>query len=480
MKLELEQIAQWCGASITVGHAEQGHGPATGYSIDTRTIAPGDLFFAIRGDVYDAHDFVPAALKKGARAAVVAKTHLTRMLIEAHQHTLLVVDDPLIAMQTLATAVRRHWGKRVIGVTGSAGKTTTKEAIATVLSAKFRVLRSQGNLNNHFGVPLQLLRLQPEDEIAVIEMGMSHAGEIALLARIAAPEWGVVTNVGNAHAENFADGITGIARAKYELIAGLHGQHRVAFLNADDRYVGQFGRDFVGRVVCFGTDVRAIVRAENIADLGADGTRFEVSIDGQKVDVHLALLGRHNITNALAAISVGLEAGMALEACAAALGELRPDSRRGEMQSYMGASIINDCYNSNPEALRSMITTLTSIPATRRILVAGEMLELGPEAVALHRACGEAAAKAGIDIIAGVRGNGQAIVDGAKADGAETIFLSDALEAGAWLKRTLREGDVVLLKASRGVKLERALESLKDLPSAEHSTDHSEKGSAPK
>lgn len=470
MKLELEQIAQWCGAGITVGHAERGHGPATGYSIDTRTLAPGDLFFAIRGDVYDAHDFVPAALKKGARAAVVAKAHLSRMLVEAHQHTLLVVDDPLIAMQTLATSVRRHWGKRVIGVTGSAGKTTTKEAIATVLSAKFRVLRSQGNLNNHFGVPLQLLRLEPEDEMAVIEMGMSHAGEIALLARIAMPEWGVITNVGNAHAENFPDGIAGIARAKYELIAGLHGHHRVAFLNADDRYVGQFGRDFNGRVLCFGTDVRSIVRAENIVELGADGTRFEVHLDGQKVDVHLALLGRHNVTNALAAISVGLEAGMTLAACAAAVEELRPDSRRGEMLSYAGAKIINDCYNSNPEALRSMIATLASIPAKRRILVAGEMLELGPEAVALHRACGEAAANAGIDIVAGVRGNGQAIVDGARAQGAQTVFLKDAVAAGEWLKGNLHEGDVVLLKASRGVRLERALDSLNESQSGDDAT----------
>ena len=257
------------------------------------------------------------------------------------------------------------------------------------------------------------------------------------------------------------DGIAGIARAKYELIAGLHGQHRVAFLNADDRYVAQFGRDFNGRVVCFGTDVTSIVRADKIRELGAEGTSFEVHLDGQKADVHLALLGRHNITNALAAIAVGLEAGMTLQVCAEAVEDLRPDSRRGEMQSYAGASIINDCYNSNPEALRSMITTLASIPAKRRILVAGEMLELGPEAVALHRACGEAAARAGIDIVAGVRGNGQAIVDGAKTEGADAIFLPDAVEAGAWLKSILREGDVVLLKASRGVKLERALESLK-------------------
>jgi UDP-N-acetylmuramoyl-tripeptide--D-alanyl-D-alanine ligase len=462
LKLDLEQIAHWIGADLKAGHEEHALGPATGYSIDTRTLAPGDLFFAIRGDVYDAHDFVPAAFEKGARAAVVAQAHLTRMLAEAHQHTLLVVDDPLIAMQTLALAVRRHWGKRVIGVTGSAGKTTTKEAIATVLSAQCRVLRSQGNLNNHFGVPLQLLRLEPEDEIAVIEMGMSNAGEIAALARIAAPEWGVVTNVGNAHAENFADGIAGIARAKYELIAGLHGTQRVAFLNTDDRYVSQFGRDFPGRVVCFGTEITSVVRAEQVEERGADGVRFEVFVDGQREPVHLALLGRHNITNALAAIAVGLEAKIPLSICVRAVEQLRPESKRGEMISYAGATLINDCYNSNPEALRSMIETLASIPARRRILVAGEMLELGPESFALHRACGEAAAKAGIDVVVGVRGNGQAIVEGALDGGTNALFLASAEEAGAWLKQEVRDGDVVLLKASRGVKLERALESLKN------------------
>lgn len=466
MKLELEQIAHWMSAELMTGPDDRALGPATGYSIDTRTLSPCDLFFAIRGDVYDAHDFVPAAFEKGARAAVVAHAHLTRMLAEAHAHTLLVVEDPLIAMQMLALAVRRHWGHRVIGVTGSAGKTTTKEAIATVLSAQYRVLRSKGNLNNHFGVPLQLLRLEPEDEMAVIEMGMSNAGEIAALARIAAPEWGVVTNVGNVHAENFADGIAGIARAKYELIAGLHGSSRVAFLNTDDRYVSQFGRDFPGRVVCFGTEITAVVRAEQIDELGADGVRFEVVVDGQKELVHLALLGRHNIANALAAIAVGLEAGIALPVCVAAVEQLRPESKRGEMLSYAGATIINDCYNSNPEALRSMIETLASMPARRRVLVAGEMLELGPESVALHRACGEAAANAGIDIVVGVRGNGQAIVDGAHDAGAKAFFLASPEDAGAWLKQELREGDVALLKASRGVKLERALTFLEDPDSA--------------
>ena len=461
MNLELAQCAAWMDADLKAGHAETGTGPATGYSIDTRTLQPGDLFFAIRGERFDAHDFVPAAFAQGARAAVVAHAHVARMLQEAHQHTLLVVDDPLAAMQTLASAVRRAWGKRLIGITGSAGKTTTKEAIATVLSAKHRVLKSIGNLNNHFGLPLQLLRLQPEDEIAVIEMGMSNSGEIAALCRIALPDWGVVTNVGNAHAENFSDGIAGIARAKYELVEGLHGVHRTAFLNADDRYVAQFSRGFNGRVLCFGTGPTAYIRAEDIEECGSEGIRFDVTVLDEKATVELALLGRHNITNALAAIACGLESGMSLTECAAALRQLRPDSRRGEMVHWRGATIINDCYNSNPEALQSMISTLASMSAQRRILVAGEMLELGPESAALHRACGEAAAAAGIDIVVGVRGFGRSIVDGAVAGGIKTAeFVADAAAAGIWMTQHVREGDVVLLKASRGVKLERALDVL--------------------
>ena len=200
MKLELEDVALWMGAELRLHASDPAGQQATGYSIDTRTLSPGDLFFAVRGERYDAHDFVAAALERGARAAVVARSRVIDLLDLAHTHTLLIVDDPLIALQTLATAVRTHWNKRVIGITGSAGKTTTKEAVAEVLGARFRVLKSQGNLNNEFGLPLQLLKLEPEHEVAVVEMGMSHTGEIAALARIAHPDWGVVTNVGTAHA----------------------------------------------------------------------------------------------------------------------------------------------------------------------------------------------------------------------------------------------------------------------------------------
>ena len=462
MKLDLQQIAFWAGADLPRADNNSAiH--ATGYSIDSRTLKPGDLFIAIKGERFDGHDFVASAFERGAVAAMVARDKVATLAQEVRERPLLLVDSPLAALQQLATAVRKHWARRVVGVTGSAGKTTTKEAIAKVLSAVFRVLKSQGNLNNGYGLPLQLLKLEPEHEIAVIEMGMSSAGEIAALAAIAAPDWGVVTNVGNAHAEFFTDGIAGIARAKYELIESLP-LHGVAFLNCDDAYVSQFGRDFRGKAVYFGRGPCADPKAESIESLGADGQRIVVRAGEERASLYLHLLGEHNVSNALAAVAVGVEAGIPLAACCDALAELRPEDGRGQILRLRGATVINDSYNSNPEALKAMIGTLASMPVGdggRRILIAGEMLELGAESAALHAACGRAAAEAGIDVVAGVRGNALHIIEAAKDHGStETRFFESPEHAGRWLRETLRCGDIVLLKASRGVKLERALDAL--------------------
>jgi len=457
VRLSLEQIAHWCSGKLHPENAGIGH--ATGYSIDSRTLQAGDVFFAVRGEHFDGHDFVLASLEKGAVAAVVAESKLLSLPEAARKFPLIVVNDPLAALQQLASAVRRHWGKRVIGITGSAGKTTTKEAVATVLASRFNVLKSQGNLNNGFGLPLQLLKLEPTHEVAVIEMGMSAAGEIAALCKIASPNWGVVTNVGNAHAENFADGVSGIARAKYELVASLPGDG-VAFLNCDDAYVSQFGRDFRGKAVYFGRGPCADPKAEAVEAMGAEGLRLRIRAGEVYGDLHLRLLGEHNVLNALAAIAVGVEAGISLEDCCKALEQLRPEDKRGQVLSVRGANIINDCYNSNPEALKAMIVTLAGMPAKRRILVAGEMLELGREVVALHEACGQAAADAGIDIVLGVRGNAVHIVEAARSAGVKALFVETPETAGAWLREHLQQGDAVLLKASRGVRLERALDGL--------------------
>lgn len=460
MKLTLAEAAIGAGAVLEApaSVAQAGAFTVSGYSIDSRTVGAGELFFAVRGERLDGHDFVPAALARGALAAVVSRERVATLPDAALAVPLLITEDPLIALQALAAHVRRRWGRRVVAVTGSAGKTTTKEAIAAALGAKFNVLKSQGNLNNAFGLPLQLLRLKPEHEYAVVEMGMNHTGEIAALARIAAPEWGVVTNVGTAHIENFTDGQAGIARAKFELVAALPSTG-VAFLNCDDAYVSQFGRDFQGRAVYFGAGPCADPQIlETSEDLDGLHVRFRaVDHEGK---LTLNLLGAHNASNVLAGLAVALEAGVGLDEAVAALQTLTAADKRGEIIEIAGATILNDSYNSNPEALRSMIRTLAGRPALRRILVAGEMLEQGEHGPALHAACGKAAAEAGIDLVAGVGGNAQHLAAAACTGGVAALFLPDAEVAGTWLLQNLQPGDVVLVKGSRGVHLERAIEAL--------------------
>src|ERR1700683_4819154 len=289
MKLPLSRVAEFLFAA---GEFDA-NAVAQGYSIDSRSIQRGELFLAVKGERMDGHDFVTQALEKGAVAAVIRKDQLARYPLRTG---LITVDDTLTALQTLATAVRRLWAKPLIGVTGSAGKTTTKEAIAHVLSARFRVLKSGGNFNTHFGLPLILLKIEPEHDLAVIEMGMSHAGEIAALAKIAQPELGVVTNVAPVHLE-FFESIAGIARAKYELVEALPATG-TAVLNADDEYVSQFGRDFRGNVVLYGMRASADVRAENVQPQGADGSMFDVVVGSCRERTVLYLVGAHNIYNA--------------------------------------------------------------------------------------------------------------------------------------------------------------------------------------
>ncbi len=455
MKLKLSKVAEFVSATnvADITASAVGEELATGYSIDSRTITAGQLFFAVIGERLDGHDYVEAALARGAVGAVVRKDRLGRF----HDHArLLVVDDTLVALQTLATAVRRVWGKPLIGVTGSAGKTTTKEAIAHVLSTQFRVLKSEGNFNNHFGLPLMLLKLEPEHDLAVIEMGMSHAGEIRALAQIAQPEIGVVTIVAPVHLE-FFDSIAGIARAKYELIESLP-SNGIAVLNADDEYVSQFGRGFKGRVITYGQSPTAEIRAENVRSLGAEGSEFDVVTPAGREHAILPLVGEHNVLNGLAGISVGLARGMKLTDAVAALASLHPADKRGQVLQLGNITVVNDCYNSNPKALDAMVDALAAMKAGRRIVVAGEMLELGPAGEQMHRDSGRHIAEKKIDVLIGVRGLAQALVDGADGSGTQAKFVATPEEAGYWLAGETRDGDVVLLKASRGVKLEKALE----------------------
>ncbi|HEY6253176.1 MAG TPA: UDP-N-acetylmuramoyl-tripeptide--D-alanyl-D-alanine ligase [Candidatus Angelobacter sp.] len=449
MKLPLWRIADFVAAK---GDFDQ-ELVATGYSIDSRTLNPGDLFIALQGEHFDGHEYVAAALEKHAVAAIVQKDKNV-----SAPGRLLHVEDTLRALQSLGAAARRLWGKPLLAVTGSVGKTTTKEILAHLLISRLRVMKSSGNLNNHIGLPLQLLKLEPEHELAVMEMGMNHAGEIHALATLAHHDLAIVTCVAPVHLE-FFHSLADIARAKYEIIETLH-PGGIAVLNADDPYVSQFGRDFKGKVVTFGIHHPADVSAQNIHMHGTDGSSFDLVIEGIREPVKLPLLGEHNIYNALAASAAALEWGIAPSLAARSLETIQAGEKRGQTLEVGGATIINDCYNSNPTALHAMIDTLAGMAAQRHILVAGEMLELGPTGEKLHADAGRHAAEKKIDFVIGVRGLAKALVEAASAAGTNAQFVETPEEAGELLAKELRPGDAVLLKASRGVKLERALEKL--------------------
>ena len=441
----MTDVAQALGVTV------ESQALVTGWSIDSRTIAPGDLFFALRGPNHDGNAYVEEVLGKGAVAAVAN---------EIKPGPVLVVPDTLVALQHTAVWALGQWGGDVIGVTGSAGKTSTKDVIADLLASAMAVGKTIGNLNNHFGVPLSILRLPGEARVAVLEMGMNHAGEIRELCAIAKPRIGVVTNVGHAHVENF-DSIEGVAAAKRELIESLP-PDGVAVLNADDPLVSNFGDAHPGRSVTFGLTPGADIRAEQmeLTDRGViflvDGVRFES-----------VLMGRHSVLNILAGIAVASLYGIRLSQLTGVVAELAAPSMRGQRLTHNGVTILNDCYNSNPDAARVMIDVLRETPAQRRIAVLGEMLELGRWSGALHRGVGTYVAAQGIDVLVGIRGAASNLVDAAKEAGQAAnaaFFFDDPAAAGDQLRKIARAGDVILFKGSRGTHVERALERLLSLP----------------
>ena len=446
MTMSVETIAGLIGAALPPGAAPSM--AVSGWSIDSRTVARDDCFFALRGPTHDGHEFVAGVFERGAAVAIVERECDARGIQ-------LRVPDTTAALQALGRGARGRWNGTVVGVTGSAGKTTTKDTIAALLSVEFPTGRNLGNLNNHLGLPLSILRLDDGCTVAVLEMGMNHEGEIRDLAAIAGPQIGVVTNVGWAHAENFADGIAGIARAKSELIRALS-REGIAVLNADDEHVREFAKLHSGRSVLFGFAEDAEVRAENVR-LTPEGATFRAL----GVEFESPLAGRHGVSNVLAGIAVAHVTGIGPERLREAVRTLKPGKMRGERSVRDGITIIDDCYNANPEAMRSMLELLRDTPATRRIAVLGEMLELGREAGTLHRNTGRFAAEQGIHAVIGIRGAGRWMVDEAIAagmSGGAASFFETPEEAGEYLKSYLKPGDAVLFKGSRGVHVERALE----------------------
>ncbi len=461
MDLTLAEVAAILGS--TTGAPQR---VARSYSIDSRTLQSGGLFVALRGPNFDGHSFVAETLQRDAAGAVVESEWARRAPADIVPF-LIPVSDTVAALQDLGRAVRRKWSRPVIAVTGSTGKTTTKELLAAVLSARYAVHKSAENLNNHLGVPLTLLGLTTAHEVAVLEFGMSHAGEIAQLARIAAPALGVVTNVAPVHLE-FFDSLAGIAAAKRELVENL-ASPSTAILNYDDEQVRRFREGFPGRVVTYGfepgVDYRATGFSLGVGPGGEVVSRFHLRGPECEADLILSLPGRHNVANALAAIAAGRLLGVSPSSIAAALAGFRPLRRRTEITRIApGVTLINDCYNSNPRAMEQMLDLVREWPgAARRIVIAGEMLELGPSAPELHRSVGRAAAGASLDWLVAVQGDARLILEGAIAAGFPREgcrFFDDATAAGASCRSILQPGDLLLVKGSRGVHLEKAVEVL--------------------
>lgn len=447
------------------------------FAIDSREVQSGDVFFALsqpeyrdncfNGEFEDSTKYAASALEKGAVACVVRHDRFEEHKGElaAFEDRLIFVDDVIAAFQLLAHGIYLEWGKPVVAVTGSAGKTTAKELTAHVLASSGRkVLRNIKNYNNGLGHPLTVVKLAADKsyDVAVLEMGMSTPmNEIARLCRITPPDVAVELNVLPVHIEHLGT-IERIAQAKAELVEGMK-EGGIAVLNADDPRVAAMSSLSKGRVVTYGIDNKADVRAENIAFERFGETNFTLTASGEKAGVVFPLNGKHNILNALAASAVGISFGMTIDQVAESLRSVEAPPQRGEVLHFAaGFTVINDSYNSNPDALMSMVETLVDGAGTRRkIVVAGEMLELGPDAQRLHSETGERVANKGINVLIGVRGLASEMIDGATAAGlANGRFAVDSEAAGEMLAEMVTAGDVILVKGSRGVRTEKVIEKL--------------------
>ena len=440
-ELTLKQIADWCGGTVAPEYETV---PVTGVESDSRKVEVGDLFVALRGERVDGHDFIPSAKTLGASAALVSRP--------SEELPCVVVESPLRAYGEIAKHYREMTGVKVVGITGSVGKTTTKEMVAAVLGKRFCTLKTALNYNNDIGVPIMLLRITPEHEAAVLEMGMNHFGELSVLTRLARPNMALITNVGTMHIENLGSR-EGILRAKLEILEGLQTGGHVLFCGDNDllsREAEKYG------ALTFGLSEGCTVRGGNLSV--CDGqTTFTVTAGTTEFDVTLPLLGEHNVLDALAAAAVGLELGVTPTEIAEALREFRNTGHRQRRLTVGGVRIIDDCYNAGPESMRAALNVLAQEKG-RRIAVLGGMLELGAYAPQAHYEVG-AYAVGRTELLYAYGDNSEQYVRGAKENGltrAEKFDTHEALYAA--LRRELHPEDTVLLKGSRGMHMERVLD----------------------
>ena len=432
--------------------------PIRGAAVDSRLIVPGQLFVALPGERTDGHDHVPEAVARGAAAVLVTRPPLDATALG--DVTVIRVADGQAALGALAAGWRRRFSPLVVGITGSIAKTSTKEAAATVLGATRRTLRTEGNMNNEIGLPLTLLRLGPEHEAAVLEMGMYVGGEIAELAAMARPSIGVVTAVQPVHLSRIGT-LEAVERAKGELLEALPADG-TAILNEDDPIVARMDDRSAARALRYGFAETADVRADEVASAGVDGMRFRLRTTTGERSVAIPVPGRLSVHNALAGAAVGLAAGMSLDAIVAALAGGWAAPHRAEVVRLRGVTLIDDSYNASPGSVIAALELLAGLPG-RRVAVLGTMLELGEGHNAGHVAVGEAAGRT-VELLVVVGPEASGIVEGARAAGLDASrihHVADVDAAHDVLRPRLRDGDVVLVKASRGLGLDRLVDALR-------------------
>lgn len=451
--IPISEIAKATGGRIIQGDSRV---MVSSVSTDTRKIKRGDLFFALSGERYDAHNFLAQATLAGAGALVVS-----RPLDIPSGIPVLMVDDTLVALQALAASNRERCGVTVVGITGSTGKTTTKDMVARVLNVRLRTLKTMGNFNNEIGLPLTLLDLDDTFDAAVVEMAMRGPGEIDTLCRIARPKGAVITNIGETHLELLGT-VSNIAAAKGEILEHIP-PDGFALLNAESPFIRREAGRCRGKVIFYGIEQSAEIMAENIRPEGG-GSRFNVVVDGESHRFALPVPGRHNVMNALAAIGVGREMGLNTEEIAEGLAAVTLTGMRLEIIEADGLKIINDAYNASPASTKAALQVLIELAGGRRtVAVLGNMLELGPWSAEGHREVGETAAELGLDYLVAVGDLAAGIAEGAAGaglSGDRVLRCTDNIEAAKTLDGLLLYGDVVLVKGSRGMKMEQIVRHL--------------------
>ena len=462
MAARIRLTADWVAAAVGGVVTKAGESTEfSGVSIDSRTLRAGELYFGIRGDRFDGVDFSAAAISAGAAGVVVPRGR-TSAAGDAKAFVI-EVDDTTVALQQLARATRRESGAKVVAITGSAGKTTTKEVTAEFLGTAYRVIRNRGNLNNHIGLPLSLMELTARPDVAVVELGMNHAGEISTLVQIAEPDVRVWTNVGEAHL-GFFESVDAIADAKAEILESA-GADSLLVANADDDRIASRAKGFAGRVTTFGVERPADVHAAAVVDRGIDGIGARVTTPKGQFELTTPLIGRGNLANVLAATAVGIHFDIPLESMAARAASLKPAHHRGDVVRLgRGVIVVDDSYNANPTATRRALDVLrTTDTRGRRVAVIGEMLELGDRAAALHEQVGRAVV--GLDELVTVGGEpARAMADAAVASGmnrAHVRHFATSDQAADAVDAYVRDGDLVLVKGSRGIRTDVVVDRLK-------------------